>query len=167
MYYNNFPPYAFNSYLQHTKKECLTYRPLPCVCDLVSVTTLSTGILWKFVKCCMNIVSVSHILLKGATEILLQYPLVLDSCGWTLIQKNATYYSGFLVTWFCLFSERFRPALRPTHLPFQWVMGLFPKDKATKAWQPLPLGAMFKNEWSYTTTPPVCLLVWTGTTLPI
>jgi hypothetical protein len=26
---------------------------------------------------------------------------------------------------------------------------------------------MFRNEWSYTTTPPICLLVWTGTTLSI
>jgi hypothetical protein len=26
---------------------------------------------------------------------------------------------------------------------------------------------MFKNEWSYTTNPIICLLVWTGTTLPI
>ena len=55
------------------------------------------------------------------------------------------------------FSESPRPALGPNQSPFQWVPAFFSGDKAADD-DHSPLSSVkVKNEWSYTSTPLVCL----------
>jgi hypothetical protein len=44
-----------------------------------------------------------------------------------------------------------RPALRPTQPPIQWVPLFFPGGKGVSS------RVNVNNEWSYTSTPPLCL----------
>jgi hypothetical protein len=60
-----------------------------------------------------------------------------------------------------LFSTMSRPALRPTHPPIQWVLGILslevkqPGD--VKLTTHLHIVQRSKNAWSYTSTPPIYL----------
>jgi hypothetical protein len=53
-----------------------------------------------------------------------------------------------------------RQALGLTQPPAQWVLGLFPVGKVARAWcrPPNPqLAPRLKKQWSFTSTPPLCL----------
>ena len=55
------------------------------------------------------------------------------------------------------FYKNSRPALGSTHPPIQCVPGFFPGGKTVGAWSNLSSSTEVDNEWSYTSTPPVCL----------
>jgi hypothetical protein len=67
-----------------------------------------------------------------------------------------------------LFSTSFKPALRPTQSPIQWVPGdLSPgvKRQGREADHSSPASSKVKKMWIYTSTPPYAFIS-TGTTLP-
>jgi len=52
------------------------------------------------------------------------------------------------------------PALGPTQLPNQWVLGVVSWSKVTRVLplnHSLPSGVEVDNEWSSTSIPPICL----------
>ena len=58
-----------------------------------------------------------------------------------------------------LFFKTSRPALRPTQSPIKWVPEFFRKVKqpGRDVDHSPPPSAAIKNEWSYTSAPPICL----------
>ena len=59
-----------------------------------------------------------------------------------------------------VFSKTSKPALGPTHLPTQWVPGAISpgvKRPGRDVNHLPPSTAEVKNEWSYTSAPPICL----------
>jgi len=58
-----------------------------------------------------------------------------------------------------LFSKFFGPALGPIQPPVRWYRGSYPEVKRSgrDVDQSHPSSAETKNEWSYTSTPPICL----------
>jgi len=59
---------------------------------------------------------------------------------------------------FFVASKTFRPAVGPAQPPIQWVTGFLSLGSSGRvsSW-PLTSSAEVKNEWSYSSTPPVCL----------
>jgi hypothetical protein len=58
-----------------------------------------------------------------------------------------------------LFSKTFRPALGPTQPPIKWIPGFFAgvKHLGYEVDRSPPFSAEVKNEWSYISTPHICL----------
>jgi hypothetical protein len=58
----------------------------------------------------------------------------------------------------CLYSKLFILAPELTQLPVQWVMGALSTDLKQLGCEALslPSSAKFKNEWRYTSAPPIC-----------
>ena len=90
---------------------------------------------------------------------------------WYGVISIATHYRldgpGFKSQCWWDFPDQFRPALKPTQPLVEWLLGLFPGDKATRAWcwQPPSSSAKVVNEWSYTST--FLLSTWHITGLPL
>jgi hypothetical protein len=62
-----------------------------------------------------------------------------------------------------LFSETSAFVLRPTKRPVQWVLQFFPGDKegGRGAYLLRLFSDQVKNQWSYTSAFPICLMAWT------
>jgi hypothetical protein len=59
-----------------------------------------------------------------------------------------------------VFSKTSKPALKPTHLPTPWVSGAVSpgvKRPRREVNNSPPSNAEDRNEWSYTSDPPICL----------